>query len=150
MITAQTGAGNQRATKGARRRLVLTLLALAAGPAAWSGQLIIDYAVASELCFGKGAPRAAPPPSGWAPEHLLLILINLACLAIAVTGGFAALTSWRRTHDDTGAAGYAAAKQARARFLSACAIFSAGIFAVAILFNTASPLLVPSCWRFTS
>jgi hypothetical protein len=150
MSAAQAGP-RQQSTHGDPMRLAVSLLALAAGPAAWSGQLIIDYAVASELCFGRGAPRATPPASGWTPEHLLLLAVNLACLALAAAGGIAALAAWRRTRRDGPgeAAGPAAASRARRRFLAVCGVLSASVFAVAILFNTASPLFVSSCWRFT-
>lgn len=129
----------------------ISLLALAAGPAAWILQLVVDYGVASDLCRQNGVPRAAPPISGWAPEHIVLVGFNLICLAVAVSGGFAALVGWRRTRTEKpgGASELIEVGEERARFLAACGMMTAAVFAVAILFDTAWPFFVPSCWRFT-
>jgi len=131
--------------------LPISLLALAAGPAAWILQLVVDYGVASDLCRRNGVPRAAPPISGWAPEQMVLVGVNLICLALALAGGFAAVAGWRRTRTEKpgGASERIAVGEERARFLAACGMMTAAVFALAILFDTASPFFIPSCWRFT-
>ena len=127
------------------------LLVLGAGPTAWILQLVVDFGVASDLCRHNGAPRVAPPISGWTPEHIFLVGFNLVCLAVVLAGGFAALAAWRRTHQEKpgDAAALIEVGEGRTRFLAACGMMSAAAFAVAILFDTAWPLFVPSCWRFT-
>jgi hypothetical protein len=134
-----------------RGRLPLSLLVLAAGPAAWIVQLIVDFGLASDLCRRNGIPRAASPAYAWAPESLFLVGVNLACLAVAVTGGFAALAAWRGTRAATSRAltKPVEADEEPRRFLAACGVMTAALFVVAILFDTLWPLFVPSCWRFT-
>lgn len=134
-----------------RVSLAALLLALAAGPAAWILQLSVDFGVAAAACQPGGVPRAAPPASGWGPEHVFLVCVNLACLAISVAGGMVALAAWRRSRQEKsgGAATLIEVGEGRTRFLAACAMMAAAGFAVAILFDTAWPLFVPSCWRFT-
>lgn len=133
-----------------RVSLAALLLALATGPAAWVLQLSIDFGVAAAACQPRGVPRPAPPASGWGPEHVFLVCVNLACLALALAGGFVALTAWRRSRQERpgGAANLIEVGEGRTRFLAACAMMSAAGFAVAILFDTAWPFFVPSCWRF--
>jgi hypothetical protein len=134
-----------------RVSLLTLLLVLGAGPTAWILQLVVDFGVASDLCRQNGAPRAAPPISGWAPEHIFLVGSNLVCLAVALAGGFTALAAWRRTRQEKlgDAAVLIEVGEGRTRFLAACGMMSAAAFAVAILFDTAWPFFVPSCWRFT-
>jgi hypothetical protein len=133
-----------------RVRLRALLLALAAGPAAWILQLSVDFGVAAAACQPGGIPRSAPPASGWGPEHELLVGVNLACLTFALAGGFVALAAWRRSGQEKpgGAAHLIEVGEGRTRFLAACAMMAAAGFAVAILFDTAWPFFVPSCWRF--
>jgi hypothetical protein len=128
-----------------------SLLALAAGPAAWILQLVVEYGVASDLCRQNGVLRAAPPISGWAPEAIFLVGFNLICLAVALAGGFTARAAWHRTRAEKpgGASELIKVGEERARFLAACGMMTAAVFAVAILFDTAWPFFVPSCWRFT-
>jgi hypothetical protein len=133
-----------------RVRLETLLLALAAGPAAWILQLSIDFGVAAVACEHGGVPRAAPPNSGWGPEHVFLVCVNLACLTIVVAGGLVARAAWRRSGQEKsgGAATLIEVGEGRTRFLAACAMMAAAGFAVAILFDTAWPFFIPSCWRF--
>ena len=134
-----------------RVRLEELLLALAAGPAAWVLQLSIDFGVASAACQPGGVPREAPLAPGWGPEDVFLVCVNLACLATAIAGGLVALAAWRRSRHEKfgGAATLIEVGEGRTRFLAACGMMAAAGFAIAILFDTAWPLFVPSCWRFT-
>jgi hypothetical protein len=151
MSTRQIGPREHRSPRTNRVRLQTSLLVLAAGPAAWIFQLVVDFGVASDVCRQNGVPRAAPPAYGWAPEGLFLVGVNLACLAVALAGGFAALTAWRRTRAQKPGEVSELIKvgEERRRFLAECGMMTAVVFAVAILFDTAWPFFVPSCWRFT-
>jgi len=134
-----------------RVRVEALLLALAAGPAAWIFQLSVNFGVAAAICQPGGVPRATPPAAGWGPENVFLICVNLACLALAVAGGFVALAAWRRSAQEKsgGAGNLIEVGEGRTRFMAACAMMAAAGFAVAILFDTAWPFFVPSCWRFS-
>ena len=135
-----------------RTRLDLLLLALASGPFAWIVQLVGDYALASHACRSGDAPRLTPPAGGWGGEHLVLVGVNLACLALCLAGGGVAAAAWRRSHRERAGDGRAliGVVDGRTRFLAACGVIAAAVFALAIAFDTALPFFVPSCWRFAS
>lgn len=141
---------DQPPTRRERVRLELLIGALMAGPAGWILQLVVGYAVASHACRPRDAPRAVTPAGGWGGEHIGLLVLNLACLVLVVAGGMVALAAWRRSLRDPGAGAETMdARRSRVRFLAACGILVAGAFVLAILFDTAWPFFVPSCWRFT-
>ncbi|HEY7900324.1 MAG TPA: hypothetical protein VIC25_03975 [Caulobacteraceae bacterium] len=120
------------------RRICLLILALAAGPAAWIGQLVIGYGISSYACFPATAPAQISPPPGWSGEVAGLLALNLACLILSLLGAALAFRLWRRP-----GAGPAAG---RTRFLAGCGLFSGLGFALAILFDTVPILGVPACW----
>jgi hypothetical protein len=125
------------------------LSGLAAGPAAWIAQLIVDYGLSSYACFPKDAPRLVSPPPGWAGEHLWLLAINLACLALAGAGFASAYGGWRLTRAEKRGDAHEMLEigEGRARFLAICGMLGCGVFAAAILFDTLPILGVPACWQ---
>lgn len=131
-----------------RVSLARQLFGLAAGPAGWIAQLVIGYGLSSYACFPRDAPHLISPPPGWAGEHLGLLALNLACLALALSGLAAALGAWRRTRGEKRGGPHLALEigEGRARFLALCGLLTSGLFAGAILFNTAPILGVPACW----
>jgi hypothetical protein len=135
-----------------RARPGVLLLALAIGPCAWIVQLACDYALASNACRPNDAPRPLPPPGGWGTEHMVLLGLNLVCLGLCLAGGALALRYWRRSHHEKGGAAPQLVEvgEGRTRFMAACAVIAAAVFALAIAFGTALPFFVPSCWRFAS
>lgn len=151
MTAGQIGPREHPSPHRERVRPWTALLAIAAGPAAWIVQLCVDFGVAATLCEAGGAPRAAPPASGWRPEDVFLVCVNLVCLAIALAGGWSALSAWRRSRAEKPGDAHMALDvgEGRTRFLALCGMLSAAAFAVAIAFDTAWPFFVPSCWRFT-
>jgi hypothetical protein len=132
-----------------RVRLEWLLGALAAGPAGWILQLVIGYSVASHACRPHDAPRLNAPIGGWDGERIGLLVLNLACLALVLAGGAIAFKAWRWTQREKVRAGTLDTAQGRTRFLAVCGILVAGGFALATLFDTAWPLFLPPCWRFT-
>jgi len=129
-------------------RLWSLLFGLAAGPAAWIGQLVLGYGLSSYACFPKDEPHLASPPPGWDGEHLLLLAINLACLALAAGGLSMALANWRRSRAEKrgGAHHMLEVGEGRTRFLALCGMLACGLFGAAILANTVSIVAVPACW----
>ena len=128
----------------------ISLLALAAGPAAWILQLAVDFGVATSVCEQDGAPRAASINPGWGAEDVFLICVNLACLAIALAGGWTAWAAWRRSQSEKPGGAHAVLDigEGRTRFLALSGMLAASTFAVAIAFDTAWPLFISPCWRF--
>jgi len=149
MTAAHLGPSEHPSPHRDKVKLEMLLLALAAGPTAWIFQLVVDFGLSSDLCRRYGVPRAEADI--WAPERLFLAGINLACLAVVLAGGFTALAAWRRTRAEKpgDVAELVEIGEGRTRFLAACGMMTAAVFAVAILFDTAWPFFIPSCWRFT-
>jgi len=125
------------------------LAALAAGPAAWILQLVIGYGVASHLCFPRETPYLSGLPARWAPEPAWLIAVNLACLCLAMGGASASYRNWRRTRPAKGGSAETVLEpgEGRTRFVATCGILAGAGFALAILFDTAEPLVIAACWR---
>jgi hypothetical protein len=119
------------------------LFALAAGPAGWIGQLVLDYGIAGYACYGGSGPRLSTPPTGWPGERALLLGLNGAGLALAFAGGLIAYRAWR----DLRSGRSNPATAGRTRFLATCGMFSAAGFGAAILFGTIEPFMVSTCWR---
>ena len=118
------------------------LFGLAAGPAGWIAQLSLGYSLSSYACFPGDAPRTSSPPAG---EHLVLLAITLACLALALTGFWVSLTGLRRSRAAAVAAP-GATGLGRSRFLAMCGLLSASVFAIAIGFDLPSTLALKLCW----
>jgi hypothetical protein len=108
--------------------------------------------LASHACRPGDAPRLTPPAGGWGGEHLLLVGVNLACLALCLAGGAVAMATWRRSHREMAREEreLIGVVQGRTHFLAACGVIAAAVFALAIAFDTTLPFFVPSCWRFAS
>lgn len=128
--------------------LLWLLFGLAAGPTAWIAQLLLGYGLSSYACYPKDEPHLASPPPGWGNEHLVLVIINLACLALAAAGLVVSLANWRRTRAEKrgGAHRMMEIGEGRTRFLSLCGALTCGLFGAAILFDTLMILGVPACW----
>lgn len=125
------------------------LVCLAAGPAAWSTQLILGYGLSSYACFPDGEPFLRSPPPGWSGEQAWLLLLNLVCLALTCAALAFDLRAWRRTRDEKrGGAGWLLeVGEGRSRFLALAGMLACGVFAAAIVFNTINLLAVPACWE---
>lgn len=124
----------------------LLIAGLAAGPFGWIVQLLVGYALSGQLCMlGRGAPGATSAQG----NSTLLIGLNLVCLAIAVGGLFVSWLCWRKVQGEKpgGADATLSIGEGRSRFLATAGMMAAGAFAVAILFNTVEPLMIPACWN---
>lgn len=121
---------------------------LAAGPAAWVTQLVVGYGVAGYACYRRDAPLQAAATSGWGAERFGLLALNLACLLVTLIALTTSYIHWRRTRGETGGGAGRALEvgEGRSRFLAACGILINLAFCIAILFDTAPILGVPTCW----
>ena len=68
-------------------------------PVVWAVQLELNYGLASHACFPIGTPRASFVP-GWERIWVVLLVVNLVCLAICAIGLLASGSSWRRLRDE--------------------------------------------------
>lgn len=128
------------------RGIVLLLAGVAAGPAAWVAQLILDYALSSYACFPRYTPATVSPPPGWRGESTILLAINVICLILALAGFAVAFGRLRAAGPAHGDGRSELAPPGRRRFLAICGIFASLGFAVAIAFDTPFILAVPGCW----
>lgn len=123
----------------------LLLTGLAAGPFGWILQLLVDYGLSSGLCMGRRTMAQHPSENG---ELFALVAVNLLCLAIALGGLALCYDSWRKVRDEKPGGGHRTLNvgEGRSRFLALAGMLTAGGFALAILFNTVEPFMIPACW----
>jgi hypothetical protein len=121
------------------------LTGLAAGPFGWILQLLIDYGLSSLLCTGRRTMAQQPSSSG---ELAGLLAVNLFCLAIALYGLALSYGGWRKVSDEKTGGGHETLNigEGRSRFIAVAGILTGGLFALAILFNTVEPFMIPACW----
>jgi hypothetical protein len=124
---------------------LLVLLGLCAGPAAWALQLVAGYALSSWACFPHAIPARQTPPPGWEGEPIVLLAVNLACLALDL-GGLALSVAQIPRRNGSAASNV---RVAPTRFLAQCGVIACLGFAGAILVNTANIVMVPACWSIT-
>lgn len=126
------------------------LLALWLGPAAWIGQLMLTYSVASHACFPFDIPVSHAPAQDWLRERLALGAVNLVCLLIALAGVAVAYRGWRLTRWEKAGAPRVLLDvgEGRSRFLAECGVLSGLVFSAAILFHLAAIAAVRPCWSF--
>ena len=148
MSASQTSAEQHPAPHRGRVNVILLFAGLAAGPFAWIVELVVSYAIASDLCTAMRRVGAPMGDRARFDEIALLLAINLICLAVAVAGGAISVRSWLRTRAEKPGRAEAALDigEGRTRFIAAFGVLSAAGFALAILFNIVEPFMVPTCW----
>jgi len=123
---------------------VRLLLALGLAPSAWLVQLNASYFFASSTCDPSGDPgQAQVVPGLW----LLLLLINLACVAAGAAGAWIAYSAWTRSRDEKpgGKRELLDVGEGRTRFTALSAMIVSGIFLFAILAEAAALLILQRC-----
>jgi len=116
------------------RRLAALAFAAGAGPMAWSAHIVVNYALASRLCFPNREPLIAghAGAGGWA----VMLASDLLALAICGTGMLLSSRLKRQAHGP---------EAERTRFVAQCGLFAGGGFALATLFDTIALFMVPLC-----
>lgn len=113
-------------------------------PAAWSGQTLVNYGLASYACYPTLVPRAVPLYRGlwW-----MLLVVGLAAMAVEIMAILVAVESWRRTRTEGGGRGHRAleAGEGRTRFMAAGGIMSGLLLLLVSLVHVANLFLVPPC-----
>jgi hypothetical protein len=116
------------------RRLAALVFAAGAGPTAWSAHIVVNYALASRLCFPSREPLLAVHSGGAA----WIVMLASDLLALAICGAGILLSS-RLKRDAKGP------QAERTRFIAQCGTFAGGGFALATLFDTIALFMVPLC-----
>ena len=120
-----------------------------APPLAWSAPELFSYMLASSLCrlraesFAGSHVRALSGP---------FALVTAVTLALALAGGWTAMTNWRKARKVSAHRHHAGLDlreigDERTRFLSHCGVISAAIFITAFFFTTADILVAPLCGK---
>ena len=110
-----------------------------APPLVWALQLNLNYGLASHACFPIETPRARFLP-GWERTWIVLLVVNLVCLAICALGLFASRYSWRRLRREPPlqgtVGGVAYPSEERLRSFAVSGLLVSGLFTAAIPFDT--------------
>lgn len=115
-------------------------------PAAWSLQLMADYAVAAYGCFPHQTPLAHPVLA----VHVLTGIFGGLAVLIAVAALVVSARNWT-TARRAGAAADDEVRMgpkhlARVRFMAIAGMMTGALFAFGAVLNGISPALVPPCW----
>lgn len=112
------------------------------GPVAWMAQFLVNYGLASNLCWPGGAQRFTG--TGGA-----LLAINVVALVVAAAAALASYQGWRATRGEhAGGAGHLLeAGEGLSRFVAACGMMLAIGFLLATAANTVALFMVPPCVR---
>ena len=118
---------------------VLLWYGLLVPPIVWAAQLELNYGLASHACFPVEAPRASFLP-GWERIWVVLLVVNLVCLASCAIGLLFSGYSWRRLRRERPVqgklGGVAYPSEERLSSFAVSGLLMSGVFTAAIFFNT--------------
>jgi hypothetical protein len=131
-----------------RHRLSLAVLmtGLAAPPAAWVTQLVVNYALSSYSCYPDSLPRASVL-AGWRGVWTIVLIINLLALATAAATTALSYRNWHVVRDEHpgDADDVVEIGEGRSRFIGLAGAISGIGFTLAIVFDLLAILGVPQC-----
>ena len=113
-------------------------------PAAWSMQLMVNYALTAHGCYPGSEPRATPDFGGLST---LVLVISVAALTVAAAAGGAAWRSWRASRTEhPGDHAYPLETGAgRTRFMALAGLLLSGLFLLGVVMATIPLFFVPPC-----
>ena len=121
------------------------LAGLAIPAAAWALEMLVGYGISSNAC---PLTRAPDPQAGFSGEATLLIVLQLVCVIATVASGLMSWRQWRQVRGEKTDSehSHVTLGEGRTRFMALAGMLTAGVFAVAILFNLLEPIVIPLCW----
>lgn len=122
--------------------ITILLVALALGPLAWIAQLVVVYAVTSHACYPDGAPLLDGARVGF---WWVLLLINLAGVALAAIAGTTSMRNYRLAQRAPDRSEIATRVEGRAQFLAGWGGIAGFGFFVAAIFDLVALIAVPPC-----
>lgn len=119
---------------------------LGGAPAAWSLQLLADYAIAAHGCFPHQTPLSRPVLAVHVVTGILgALAVLIAVAALAVSG-----RNWtmarRAGATPEGETRMGPKHLARVRFMAIGGMMTGALFGFGVVLNGISPGLVPPCW----
>lgn len=126
-------------------RIVATLLFAAFGaPAAWSVQLILNYALTAEACFPNDRPLRWPTAVlTW--DRPTALVINVLALLVGAAATWTAWRLWRQERAPGAQNQLVVTRDQRICFMALCGLMTGFGFMAAILFNTVAAVGMPQC-----
>ena len=121
------------------------LAGLAVPPVAWALEMLMSYGISSNAC---PLTRMPDPKPGFSGEAIVLIVLQLACLVATTASGLMSWRHWQRVRSEKTDSEHShmTIGDGRSRFMALAGMLTAGMFAVAILFNVLEPMILPLCW----
>lgn len=145
--TSSTGGGFPHPSPHRHRTsTALQVFAFAGGPAAWSLQLVCNYAFASFVCYPRVAPLYSPW-HGWNGVWGGMLGWNLLAMVVAAAALVAGYRIWRLTRDEVGdlSGEILSIGEGRSRFMGVVGMMTGLLFLGAIIFDVIGLAMVPIC-----
>jgi hypothetical protein len=123
--------------------LVALAFGLCAAPLAWLAQLVVNFGLASYVCYPRYAPRHQV---AWSSVWYGLLALQIVAILIAVMAGLTSYRNWQRVRAAAEHAGiFTDAASGRFRFVAMCGIWASLGFLAAIVFDLIALFAVPAC-----
>jgi hypothetical protein len=113
------------------------LFGVFAAPFAWAVQLAASFALAATSCFTSGVARTGGRVTG--ASHAALVVIAIACFAVAVVGLVVVM------RERSGPRDASPRHASRSRALAEVGVLSSGLFLAAIGYSLVMLALAPHC-----
>ncbi len=118
--------------------------AIAAAPAAWNLQLLVNVAVTAHGCYPHDMPLADPI---WSNLRTVAAVVELIAILVCIAGAFVAWRNWSRTRNEKPGSAHhlIEAGDGRMRFMAMVGIMVSALFFVAVIFAAWNLAVVPAC-----
>ena len=127
------------------RPLAWLLFGVFGGPAAWIGQLVLNYALAAYPCYPDHVALRSLP-SNWQADRAWLFAINILALLVALAAGLVSARGLRLAGEGSQAADRELGiGEGPMRFIAGCGVLTGFGFLAAIAFNTVALIGAPQC-----
>ena len=128
-----------------RPGIALVVFGLFGAALAWTGNELVNFAVASYVCYPDRVPLGSTP-LGWGWVWPFLLVMCVFALAIGIAAVSISYRIWQMTRDDDSGGHYVLEiGKDRTRFLAMCGIMIGIGFIIADILNMATLFLVPLC-----
>jgi hypothetical protein len=127
-----------------RVRLLELILVTFAPPLAWSAHLVVNYAFSSRACYPDRTPQNSP---SFDELWLLLIVVDVAALAISAAAAALAYRNWQASAQEAAEHGSPMVEtgEGRTRFLASWGLMIGAGFFVAVAFDFVGLWIIPIC-----
>lgn len=132
-----------------RNRVAPLLLGacIAIGPVCWSAQLLINYMLGAQICFGADHPVVGATPPGYDWLRPTMAALVLGAIVVAVASALLSWRHWTATRDEAPGPQhhFVEVGEGRTRFLAIWGLATSALFALVIIFVGIPLLVVPTC-----